>query len=79
MLRSLSRRPLLLILLGGHYAGLAIFMFCMLKLVSGKELFFSLAVSASITLLLFILFEFGFDIEMYRGLLYRLYKGYALF
>ena len=70
---------LALIMLGGHYLGVALFMFILLKFVKGKEVFFALAVSASVTLILFILFEIGFDIELYRGLIYRALNGYKLF
>jgi putative tricarboxylic transport membrane protein len=69
---------LLLIILAGHYAGVALFMFILLKFVAGKETLFSLAVTAVVTCILFFLFELGFGIELYRGLIFRGLSGYQL-
>jgi len=68
-----------LIIIAGHYVGTATFMFVLLRNVSKKETIFALAVAASVTLALFILFEIGFDIELYRGLIYRTLSGYKDF
>lgn len=66
-----------LIVIAGHYVGIAAFMFILLRNTSKKELAF--AVAAGVTLVLFILFEIGFDIELYRGLIYRALTGYKVF
>jgi len=68
-----------LIVIAGHYAGILIFMFLLLKTVSKREATLALAIAASVTLVLFILFEIVFDIELYRGLVYRFINGYKLF
>ena len=68
-----------LIVIAGHYAGILMFMFLLLKTVSKREATLALAIAASVTLVLFILFEIVFDIELYRGLVYRLIYGYKLF
>jgi TctA family transporter len=70
---------LVLIIVAGHYAGVAAFMFILLKNASQKDPVFAMAVAASITLVLFVLFEIGFDIELYRGLIYRALVGYKVF
>jgi len=36
----------------------------------------SAMVSAGVTVVLYFLFEHGFNIEMYRGLIYNLLSGY---
>jgi len=68
-----------LIIVAGHYVGIALFMFMLLRNVSKKDPIFALAVATSVTLVLFILFEVGFDIELYRGLIYRAFAGYQVF
>ena len=68
-----------LIVIAGHYAGIVMFMFLLLKVVSKKEVTLALAIAASVTLVLYILFEIVFDIELYRGLVYRIINGYKLF
>ena len=68
-----------LIVIAGHYAGIVMFMFLLLKVVSKKEATLALAIAASVTLVLYILFEIVFDIELYRGLVYRIINGYKLF
>jgi len=70
---------LVLIVFAGHYAGILTFIFLLLKMVSKKDATLALAIAASVTLALFILFEIAFDIELYRGLVYRAVNGYKLF
>lgn len=62
---------LAMIFVAGHYAGIAVFMFVMLRLVSREQLVLAAAVSVGVTLLIYLLFEYGFEIEMYRGLIAR--------
>jgi len=68
-----------LIILAGHYAGIALFMFMLLRQDSKNDWVFALAVATVTTLVLFILFEIGFDIELYRGLIYRALVGYKVY
>jgi hypothetical protein len=66
---------LALIIVAGHYAGIAILMFILLRLVSKEEILFSLALSAGVTIVIFLLFELGFDIELHRGAIFRIWAG----
>ena len=68
---------LALIVVGGHYAGIAILMFVLLRLISKEEILFSLALSAGVTVVIFLLFELGFDIELHRGAIFRIWAGDA--
>lgn len=70
---------LALIIFAGHYAAILIFMLLLLKTASKTDTTLALAIAASVTLALFILFEIAFDIELYRGLVYRAFSGYKLF
>jgi hypothetical protein len=67
---------LLLILVAGHYAGIAAFMFVLLRLISKESWTLSLLISIGVTAIIFFLFEHGFNIELYRGLIYKLVSGY---
>lgn len=67
------------IYIGGHYAGIAVFMFILMKEVSEEKVVLSVSVTAGVTLALFLLFELGFEIELYRGLIYRIWAGYEVF
>jgi len=68
---------LALIVVAGHYAGIAIVMFVLLRLVSKEEMLFSLALTAGVTVVIFLLFELGFDIELHRGAIIRILSGDA--
>jgi hypothetical protein len=68
---------LALIIVAGHYAGIAILMFILLRLVSKEDMLFSLALSAGVTIVIFLLFELGFDIELHRGAIFRIWAGDA--
>ena len=81
MLKIITWTVLLLglIVIAGHYAGILIFMFLLLKMESTTGATLALAIAASVTLVLYILFEMVFDTGLYRGLVYRLISGYKLF
>ncbi len=68
---------LVLIVSIGHYAAIAIVMFLLLKVVSKERLVFSLLLTTGITVVIFLLFELGFDIELHRGMISRLLAGGA--
>jgi len=70
---------LLLIFVAGHYAGIALFMFILMYLVAEEKLVLSLSITIIVTLLIFCLFEYVFSIELYRGLIYRIWAGYSVF
>jgi len=67
---------LLLILVAGHYAGIAVFMFVLLRMISKESWKLSILISGGVTIIIYFLFEHGFNIELYRGLLYKLLSGY---
>ncbi len=66
---------LALIVVAGHYVGIAILMFVLLRLISKEEILFSVALSAGVTVVIFLLFELGFDIELHRGAIFRIWAG----
>ncbi len=67
---------MLLIYIAGHYVGIAAFMFILLNVVSKEGRLLSAMVSAGVTVVIYFLFEHGFNIEMYRGLIYDFLFGY---
>lgn len=70
---------LVLIYVAGHYAGIAAFMFILLYMVSEEDLVLSISVPVIVTLVTYALFEYLFNIELYRGLIYRIWAGYGVF
>ncbi len=66
---------LVLIFVIGHYAGITAFMFVLLRLVSKESTRLSVLVTAGVTIVLYLLFEHVFNIELYRGLLLGLLAG----
>jgi hypothetical protein len=60
---------LAVIWLAGHFAGMAIFMFVMLRMVAKQKMLMSVGVTAGVTIVLYALFSHVFNIELYRGLL----------
>ena len=67
---------LVLIVVAGHYIGIAALMFILLRIISKENIVVSLAITAGVTIIIFFLFEYGFDIELHRGLIYRIWAGY---
>jgi len=63
---------LLLIYVAGHYVGISVFMFVLLYLMSNERLLLSLALAVGVTIGIYFLFEHGFNIELYRGVIFRL-------
>ena len=70
---------LAMIMVLGHYAGILIFGFILMRLVAKESLVMSLAVTVITTALIFVLFEIGFNVELYRGLVWRYFAGYRDF
>ncbi len=70
---------LLLIYIGGHYVGISVFMFVLMHWVSKERPILALPVSVGVTVLIYFLFEHGFNIELYRGYIPRLLGSYGLF
>ena len=69
---------LVLIFVVGHYAGMATFMFVLLRLVSKESTRLSVCVTVGVTIVVYLLFEHVFNIELYRGLLFRLFAGFDI-
>ncbi|MBD3677929.1 MAG: hypothetical protein HUJ27_05930 [Rhodobacteraceae bacterium] len=69
---------LVLIMALGHYAGLLIFSF-FLMWRAGERFKLAATVAVVSTVMIFVVFEFGFDVELYRGLLFRYFAGYRDF
>ncbi len=67
---------MLLIFFAGHYVGVATFMYFLLNVISKESKLLSALVSTGVTAILYVLFEIGFNIEMYRGLIYNFLSGY---
>jgi len=70
---------LAMIFVTGHYAGIAAFIFLLLYIVAEERFTLSASVAIIVTLVLLILFEFIFNIPLYRGLIYRIWAGYDIF
>ncbi|MEQ8488288.1 MAG: hypothetical protein RLP08_24890 [Marinovum algicola] len=70
---------LFVIVLGGHYAGLTVFVFVMTWFLSKERLAVSLAVTLGTVVAIFLVFELGFDIDLYRGMIFRHLAGYRVF
>lgn len=70
---------ILLIYVAGHYVGISVFMFVLFYWISKEHPLLSLAIAVGVTALIFVLFEYGFNIELYRGYLFRLMTRYEWF
>ncbi len=70
---------LLLIYVAGHYVGISVFMFVLMHWVSRERPILALLVSVGVTVLIYFLFEHGFNIELYRGYVPRLLSRYGVF
>lgn len=62
---------LLLIYVAGHYVGVSVFMLVLLRKISNESWKLSLLITTGVTLFIYVLFEHGFSIELYRGLVAR--------
>lgn len=78
MFIALMALLLLLIYIAGHYIGISAFMFVLMRWIAKEKLLLSLAITAAVTLLIYALFEHGFNIELYRGYLFQLLSRASL-
>ncbi len=67
---------MLLIFFAGHYVGVATFMYILINVISKESKLLSALVSTGVTAILYVLFEIGFNIELYRGMIYNFLSGY---
>ena len=70
---------LLLIFVLGHYIGISLFMFVLMYRISREHPVLALVISLGVTVLIYVLFEHGFNIELYRGYLLRLLSRQGVF
>lgn len=70
---------LALITVFGHYAGILAFGLILMRWLAGESWTMALMVAVISTALIFVVFEIGFDVELYRGLLWRYFQGYRDF
>lgn len=69
----------LLINLAGHYIALAVFVFMLIWVAAKERLNVAIGLSLGTTAVIFLLFAYGFNIELYPGLVYRYFAGYRIF
>lgn len=69
---------LLMIYVAGHYVGISLFMFALMYWISREHPILALLISIGVTVLIYLLFEHGFNIELYRGYLPRLLSGFGV-
>lgn len=63
----------------GHYAGMFLFCVIMMRFLAGEKWVLTLVVAAGTTLFIYGVFEFIFNIDLYRGLVIRYFLGYRDF
>ena len=63
----------------GHYIGIATFMVFLMRVMGRERLWLSLLVSGAATAVIYLAFERGFNVELYRGLFFRYLQGYRDF
>jgi putative tricarboxylic transport membrane protein len=68
---------LMLIFVAGHYAGIAAFMYILLKYIAKEKTLLAVTIAVGVTLFIYILFEQVLGMELYRGMIYRISAGYA--
>ena len=62
----------------GHYAGLILAMFYLIRVHGGESMKISLIVPIITAVALFALFDLVFSIELFQGQLYRYFAGYRI-
>ncbi|MCG6901251.1 MAG: hypothetical protein LJE68_01085 [Rhodobacter sp.] len=70
---------LTLIVVLGHYAGILIFAFVLMRVLAKERLVLAVTVAVVTTAIIFCIFEIGFNVELYRGLVWRYFAGYRDF
>lgn len=66
-------------LLAGHYVASFAFIALLVRRAAREPLKLALILAACTTAAVFVVFEYGFQIELYRGLIYRWFAGYRVF
>lgn len=68
-----------MILVLGHYAGIFLFCVILMRFLAGENWMLTLVVAAATTLFIFGVFEYLFNIDLYRGLIVRYFLGFRDF
>lgn len=63
----------------GHYAGIFLFCLILMRFLAREKWGLTIAVAAATTFFIFGVFEFVFNIELYRGLIVRYFLGFRDF
>ncbi|WP_052144863.1 tripartite tricarboxylate transporter permease [Halalkalibacter okhensis] len=69
----------LLIYTIGHYFGMILFLFTLFYFISKEKLRTSILLTICTVLAIYLVFEQIFNIELYRGIIYRIWQGYNIF
>jgi hypothetical protein len=69
----------IMITIFGHHAGVFLFCVILMRFIAGESWKLTLIVAAGTVLFIFGVFEFVFNIELYRGLIVRWFLGYRDF
>jgi tripartite tricarboxylate transporter TctB family protein len=69
----------LIITVFGHYAGMFLFCVILMRFVADETWMMALLVAAGTTLFIYGVFEFIFNVDLYRGLVLRWFLGYRDF
>lgn len=67
------------IIIGGHYVGVTMFMFLMIYYVAKEPFKLTIITTLGTTSLIYGIFEYGFNIELYRGMIFRYFAGYDIY
>ncbi len=69
----------LMILILGHYAGIFLFCAILMRFLAGESWGLTILTAAATTLFIFGVFEYIFNIDLYRGLIVRYFLGFRDF
>ena len=70
---------LILVITCGHYPGMAVFIFILMKFVSAEPTRLAVLVSLGTTGFIYLIFTFVLGIQLYDGIFTMLYQGYQIF
>jgi hypothetical protein len=63
----------------GHVVAIAIYSFVLMRIIAKENLKLALTVTVVTTVFIYVLFEMGFNVELYRGLILRYFLGFRDF
>lgn len=67
------------IYLVGHYAGVFLFLLFFLRIMSKERWMLTGILSVGMTTMVYVLFEVVLGIQLYRGVIYMIWRGYQVF